>query len=126
MTRHRALFDRLSANNMSGDETDGDQVVHSPVYRIIIAEWQSEAFRRFLWAIDAKYIDYWKSPPDSRRSKGNPPRKRVLRPHSRTVPGTAPMGLWRNCYNDAWLAKKQEWEIEALEIIDEDYNFVLQ
>ncbi|OSD03003.1 hypothetical protein PYCCODRAFT_1467311 [Trametes coccinea BRFM310] len=122
-TRHRILFDRLSASNMSGDETDGDKVMHAPVYRIIHAEWQSEALRAFLWAVDAEYIAHWESPPNSRRTKGNMPRKRVLRPNSQTVSGTAPMGLWRNCYNPQWLAKKKEWQVEALQIIDEDYDF---
>ncbi|KAJ3006967.1 hypothetical protein NUW54_g3733 [Trametes sanguinea] len=125
LSRHRILFDRLSANNMSGDETDGEKVEHAPVYRIILAEWQSDDLRAFLWALDAMYIKYWEKPPESRRTKGNAPRTRVLRGDSRTVPGTAPMGLWRNCYNAAWLAKKKEWEVEALQIIDEDYDFTL-
>ncbi|CDO75079.1 hypothetical protein BN946_scf185010.g4 [Trametes cinnabarina] len=123
--RHSILFDKLSANNMSGDETDGEKVKHSPVYRIILAEWQSPELRAFLWAIDARYIANWEEPTGSRRSKGNAPRKRVLRPESRAEPGVAPRGLWRNCYNEEWLNKKQEWEIEALVIIPEDYDFTI-
>ncbi|KAJ3014052.1 hypothetical protein NUW54_g1405 [Trametes sanguinea] len=76
LSRHRILFDRLSANNMSGDETDGEKVEHAPVYRIILAEWQSDDLRAFLWALDAMYIKYWEKPPESRRTKGNAPRTR--------------------------------------------------
>ena len=35
------------------------------------------------------------------------------------------MGLWRNCYDRTWLAGRKEWEIEVLQIIDEDYDFTL-
>ncbi|KAJ2986320.1 hypothetical protein NUW54_g9814 [Trametes sanguinea] len=58
-TRHKALFERMSAVNMSEDETDGESVEHPPVYRIVIAEWQSEELRQFLWTLDALYREYW-------------------------------------------------------------------
>ncbi|RPD70237.1 hypothetical protein L226DRAFT_470548 [Lentinus tigrinus ALCF2SS1-7] len=123
--RHSILFARMVACNMSGDETDGDEVKHPPSYRIVIAEWQSLELRLFLWALDAKYIGHWEKPPKQRRSRGNPPRTRDVRDESKTVPGIAPCRLWRNCYNSEWLEKLEDWEIELLEIVNEDYDFTL-
>lgn len=114
----------LAAANMSGDETDGDKVTFPPVYRIVITEWQSLELRTCLWRMDSKYINYWCAPgPVKRRVSGNPIRVRVIREDSRTVPGVAPIGLWRNCYNPDWLAKLEDWEVELLEIVDEPYDF---
>ncbi|TFK81047.1 hypothetical protein K466DRAFT_502838, partial [Polyporus arcularius HHB13444] len=123
--RHSILFSKMTAANMSGDETDGPEVTHPPVYRIIIADWQSLELRTFLWTLDAKYLAYWAKPPTRRRTGGNPARHRVKRDNSKTISGVAPIGLWRNCYNDDWLDTLQDWEIELLEIVDEDYDFTL-
>ncbi|KAI9056716.1 hypothetical protein FKP32DRAFT_1585322, partial [Trametes sanguinea] len=125
-TRHRVLFERMSAASMSEDETDGEAVQHPPVYRIIVAPWQSAELKTFLWALDALYRDYWKKPPGTRRKSGNPPRTRVLR----DAPGTtstslAPAGLWENCYAPQWLAKLKPWEREALDIQEGRYDFTL-
>ncbi len=125
-TRHQALLSMMAASNMSGDETDGEQVEHPPVYRIIIAAWQSHELRTLLWSLDAKYIDHWKSPPYQRRTSGNPVRVRRLHQTCRTVSGIAPIGLWRNCYNSEWLETLDEWEIELLEINEEEYDFALE
>ncbi|KAI0375850.1 hypothetical protein BV20DRAFT_932502 [Pilatotrama ljubarskyi] len=123
MERHRILFDRLDASHMSGDETDGPKVKHSAKYRIVLAEWQSEAFRTFLWRIDTKYIEYWETPPRKRRVNGNGIRVRVLSANSRTERGSAPQRLWRNCYDEGWLGKLKDWQKELLDIVDEDYDF---
>lgn len=123
--RHRILFDRLSAANMSEDETDGDTVEHPPVYRIVIAEWQSEDFKLFLWALDALYRIHWKAPPTSRRKSGNPPRTWVLRDSCKTIRGTAAPGLWRNCYNKQWLNKLKPHELAELDIQEGIYDFSL-
>ncbi|EIW65127.1 uncharacterized protein TRAVEDRAFT_108669 [Trametes versicolor FP-101664 SS1] len=125
--RHKVLFERLSAANMSEDETDGDAVEHPPVYRIVIAEWQSEEFKLFLWALDALYRIHWKAPPASRCKSGNPPRTRVLREGAgcKTIPGTAAPGLWRNCYNPEWLRKLKAHDLAELDIQEGIYDFSL-
>lgn len=123
--RHSILLSMMAASNMSGDETDGPEVDHPPVYRIILASWQSIDLRNFLWAIDAKYIGHWEKPANKRRIGGNPPRVRNLREECRTVRGVAPVGLWRNCYNEEWLSKLDDYEIENLEIKEQDYDFTL-
>ncbi|KAL7284239.1 hypothetical protein ACG7TL_001521 [Trametes sanguinea] len=123
---HQALFARMSAVNMSGDETDGPEVRHPPVYRIIIAEWQSLELRTFLWRLDAWYLEAWEKPLHGRRTGGNPPRTRIVREGGDSVRGVPPARLWRNCYDAAWLATLPEWEVEMLEIVEEDYPFGLQ
>ncbi|KAI0356401.1 hypothetical protein OH77DRAFT_1401301, partial [Trametes cingulata] len=125
LSQHAVLFDRMSAVNMSGDETDGPEVQHPPVYRIIIAEWQSLELRTFLWILDLWYLEHWAHPPNARRTGGNPPRTRVANQHCRTVRGVAAVGLWRNCYNQEWLNAVPAWQRDMLEIIDEDYDFGL-
>ncbi|KAI0709979.1 hypothetical protein C8Q76DRAFT_798750 [Earliella scabrosa] len=124
--RHSILFAKLSYTSMSGDETDGDVATLPKIWRIIFAEWQSVELMNFFWALDAKYLSQSANPPDpQRRTPGNSPRVRAPKQASRTIPGVAPRGLWRNCYNPSWLAKLPSWELEQLEIIDSDYDFTI-
>ncbi len=105
---------------MSGDETDGPEKTHPPVWHILIATWQSRALREFLWAIDRIYREDWAKP----RKGGNPPRVRILR-EGHHEEGVAPSGLWRNCYDPEWLQQQPPYIIDELEILDEDYDFTL-
>ena len=120
LTQHRRLFRLLEATNMSGDETDGAEKTHPPRWRIIIARWQSRELRNFLWSLDRMHREDWAR----RRTGGNPPRERVLR-EGYDEDGTAPVGLWRNCYDQAWLQAQPAHVIRELEIVDEDYDFTL-
>ena len=125
-TTHIILLDRLDPSHMSADETDGGAAKsHPPVFRIIIAEWQSMELRNFLWQLDEMYRQDWANPIRTRASPGNPPRHRVLRLDSRSETGAVPKGLWRNCYNPIWLASLMAYQREELDIIDEDYDFSL-
>ncbi|KAJ3001287.1 hypothetical protein NUW54_g6405 [Trametes sanguinea] len=72
----QALCTRMSA--VSSDETDGPEVQYPPVYRIIIAGWQSLELHTFLWRLDAWYIDAWEKAFHGRRTKGNPPKTQVF------------------------------------------------
>ncbi|KAI0351493.1 hypothetical protein OH77DRAFT_1461862 [Trametes cingulata] len=125
LTRHAVLFSRMGPLHMSDDETDGEEVQHSPIYRIIIAAWQSEALRNFLWVLDRLWRMYWAKPENQRRKPGNHPRVRLLRPDSKVELGEAPPGLWRNCYDEAWLKTLRPYERERLGIIDQDYDFTI-
>ncbi|RDX40492.1 hypothetical protein OH76DRAFT_1302713, partial [Lentinus brumalis] len=118
--QHRQLFRLLTPASMSGDETDGPEKKHPPVWRIIIAKWQSQALRNFLWALDRMYREDWAK----RRVGGNPPRVRVQR-EGTEEDGIPPIGLWKNCFDDAWLAKQPDYYVRDLEIVDEDYDFKL-
>ncbi|KAH9909429.1 uncharacterized protein BXZ73DRAFT_59520, partial [Epithele typhae] len=123
--RHILLFSMLSPCHMSGDETDGDVKQHPPVFRIILARWQSVAMRAFLWKLDAIYRADWAAPSVIRTTPGNPPRHRVFNQHSRVVEGRAPVGLCRNCYDAEWLQSLRPHIRDALQVIDKDYDFTL-
>ncbi|KAI1783090.1 hypothetical protein LXA43DRAFT_904308, partial [Ganoderma leucocontextum] len=121
-TRHVRFFKLLEPVNMSGDETDGDAKTHPPKWRILLARWQSSELKNFLWEIDRMYREDWGHPPHKRATGGNPPRDRVHRPDCYEE-GIAPMGLWRNCYDETWLKAQAPHFVRELEIVDEDYNF---
>ncbi|CDO77466.1 hypothetical protein BN946_scf184881.g10 [Trametes cinnabarina] len=125
--RHLRLFALLEPVHMSGDETDGPEKKHPSVFRITIARWQSEAFRNFLWAIDAQYRADWEHPRERRRTPGNEPRVRVL-PAGGTDSATecvAPIGLPRNCYDEGWLASLSAPTVRELDIQEVVYDFSL-
>lgn len=109
---------------MSGDETDDGKKRHWPVFTIIDAQWQSDELKALFRGLDRHYIHDWKiarriaGKKKRRRSSGNPPRVRVVKPDGKVEDGVAPRGLWRNCYNPAWLATLMPHELEELEMID--------
>ena len=106
---------------MSADETDGERTTDTK-YRIILARWQSRELRDFLWTLDAYYRQDWAHPPHTRAIGGNRPRQRILRA-GYAEDGIAPIGLWRNCYDQHWLESQLSHVIRELEIVDEDYDF---
>lgn len=109
---------------MSGDETDGETKMHPPVWRIWISRWQSKELRRFLWSQDREYQHDWEKPTHRRAMGGNIPRTRIFRAGC-IEEGVAPISLWRNCYDQEWLAEQPEFIVRKLEIMQEDYNFGL-
>ncbi|KAI0655860.1 hypothetical protein C8Q70DRAFT_896200, partial [Cubamyces menziesii] len=126
LERHSVLFERLSPQNMSGDETDGPQRKLPMAYRIVEARWQSDALKTFFRALDAKYRRDWEKPKGLQRAKGgNPPRTRIARVNGRVEDGYAPRGLWRNCYNADWLRQLASYQRRALQVVDADYDFDL-
>ncbi|KAI0646433.1 hypothetical protein C8Q79DRAFT_926398 [Trametes meyenii] len=126
LERHMALFDRLLAQNMSGDETDGPQRKLPMIYRIIESRWQSAALKTFLRALDAMYRAAWVTPqPGQRATGGNAPRTRVVRSGGPIEEGYAPAGLWRNCYDQEWLRSLQPYQRRALKVMNADYEFDL-
>ena len=46
-------------------------------------------------------------------------------PESKTVNNSAPVGLWRNCYDAEWMRKQKEIFIDELCVIEEDYDFTI-
>ncbi|KAI0650184.1 hypothetical protein C8Q79DRAFT_901495 [Trametes meyenii] len=123
LPKHAMLLRRMGPVHMSDDETDGDEVKHQAKYRIVISEWQSEALRNFLWTLDRLWREHWAKPTHQWRTPGNMPRLRRLRPDSKTKPGEAPPGLWRNCYDIEWLKTLKPFEREQLDVLDADYDF---
>ncbi len=117
------LFARLTASNMSEDESDGPRKAAPRKFRIIVAEWQSNELRELLWELDRQYRADWDKTPKTKRRPGNTPRDRKLKPDSRSEPGVAPQELWRNCYNPEWLSKLTRYDRKSLRVIDSDYDF---
>ena len=115
---------------MSGDETDGPhrKKRHLPLWAITRSLWQSKELVGCLHGLDKQYRHDWEHSRRfgrSRRSRGNPPRKRMFTKHSKVEEGTVPIGLWRNCYNQQWLETLLEDDVDALQIIDEDFDLTL-
>ncbi|KAH9853717.1 hypothetical protein C2E23DRAFT_776547 [Lenzites betulinus] len=122
---HKRLFSMLRPVHMSGDETDGSEKTHSPTFLIVNARWQSLSFRLFLRTLDALYRESWATPVGDRATSGNPPRVRIEREDCRSEDGLAPIGLWRNCYDQDWLKSLRPHVRASLKIIDADYDFKL-
>lgn len=108
---------------MSGDETDGDTKEHPAVFRIIITRWQSIELRNFLFLLDQIYRSDWKQPHNRRATPGNQPRVRLIRQDATVEDGVAPIGLWRNCYDQHWLQAQPPHMQRELEIVEEPYDF---
>ncbi|KAI0737796.1 hypothetical protein C8Q80DRAFT_1114763, partial [Daedaleopsis nitida] len=123
--QHKRLFSILRPIHMSGDETDGPVKEHPPRFRIVEARWQSLELKTFLRAIDALYRDDWAKPVGCRATSDNAPRHRVEHSDARIEDGVAPIGLWRNCYDQAWLRSLRPHVRESLKIINTDYIFSL-
>ncbi|TFK83037.1 hypothetical protein K466DRAFT_499232, partial [Polyporus arcularius HHB13444] len=124
LNEHKILFVKLRPIHMSGDETDGPVKTHPPTFRIVEARWQSLELKTFLRALDALYRETWAKPVGQRATSGNPPRHRVEKA-GRSEEGVAPVGLWRNCYDDTWLRSLRPHVRASLNIIDSDYKFTL-
>ncbi|KAL7279757.1 hypothetical protein ACG7TL_006164 [Trametes sanguinea] len=122
---HAALLAKLEPRHMSGDEakTATDRLVG--IFVIIEAAWQSAEIKTFLRQLDILYAIEYMKPSGGRLRSGKAPRQRIVRPDGRTVDSAAPVGLWRNCYDQAWLGRQRPHFIKGLEIIDEDYDFSL-
>ncbi|OSD01994.1 hypothetical protein PYCCODRAFT_1501532 [Trametes coccinea BRFM310] len=125
--QHLGLFARLKAEYMSGDETDRDEEgkkIHPPSYTIAEAEWQSRKFKGLMRKLEDWHNEEWRNPTiDGDYKGGNGPRLRHRSGKIVSVP--APRGLWRNCYSKKWKAKLKPHQVQALEMIDDDYDFTL-
>ncbi|KAI0366121.1 hypothetical protein BV20DRAFT_952825 [Pilatotrama ljubarskyi] len=132
LTRHYALFDGLKAAHMSGDEPmDDDEKQRlgldntQPSRRLFVViegEWESSEWKRFMRSLDAMNLE------DKAHADpgGNQSRVRIDSSTCRIAKNRpVPKGLWRNCYNQAWLAKQKPHFIDSLNVRDMDYDFSL-
>ncbi|KAI0666482.1 hypothetical protein C8Q78DRAFT_454103 [Trametes maxima] len=121
---HLDLFSLLDAEHMSGDETERDEKgnkVRPPAFLIMNPEWMSDEYRSFMHTLDEWH--YSKRFTKGKDTGGNFPRTR--KSQSKVVTAPAPIGLYRNCYSMAYLAKLKPYQRRALCIVDKDYNFTL-
>ncbi|PIL35031.1 hypothetical protein GSI_02818 [Ganoderma sinense ZZ0214-1] len=130
LDHHLVLFDDIEAAHLSSDEpafgTD-DRQSQFKLYYIIEAAWQSQDFKKFVWALDQWYLYYARPKVGMKQRGGNLPRVREALPKgkARVVDSIAPRGLWRNCYDEDWLKNLKVSEREDLNMRDEDYDFTL-
>ncbi|KAI0650187.1 hypothetical protein C8Q79DRAFT_899961, partial [Trametes meyenii] len=122
--RHYRLFNLLSVSSMSGDESDGTNVSGERTYRIVNARWQSAPLRKFLRTLDALHHEACVAP-RPRRGRWTYPIIRVETSEAQEEDGTPPVGLWRNCYDPTWLESLNADQRYMLQIVDEDYDFVV-
>ena len=117
----------LTAADMSGDEAASTGALGETTYIIIGAAWQSRELIAFFDLLDAIFAREWNRPVGSRRRGGRAPRIRVRQEPGvqKVVNDPAPVGLWRNCYDEDWVRKQNPWTIRDPNIIDEDYNFTV-
>ncbi|RDX51288.1 hypothetical protein OH76DRAFT_1347265, partial [Lentinus brumalis] len=130
LVQHKALFEKLKPRHMSGDEpefevSNDERQAHPRVFFITDAFWQSGPLVTLFRSLDAWNVQDWRQSIGDNLPGGNPPRKRVELANPKVVNSPAPKGLWRNCYNDAWLATLKKHEIRKLRIINKDYDFKL-
>ncbi|KAI0665329.1 hypothetical protein C8Q78DRAFT_942117, partial [Trametes maxima] len=118
---HLKLFARIQAEDMSGAETERDgngKRVLPLAFLIQDSAWMSDAYETFMRTLDDWRYSRWAD-----LNVGNAPRTR--KPQGKTVNGETPAGLWRNCYNPAWLASLKPHQIRALRIDEEPCDFTL-
>ncbi|RDX43278.1 hypothetical protein OH76DRAFT_1322818, partial [Lentinus brumalis] len=107
------------------DHSDQERQTHPKTFFIVEAFWQSDELKVFLRLLDTWHLWDWRQSIGDRLPGGNPPRKRVELAEPRVANSAAPKGLWKNCYNDAWLDTLKPHVRRQLGIIDEDYDFRL-
>ncbi|CDO75812.1 hypothetical protein BN946_scf184951.g10 [Trametes cinnabarina] len=118
LSRHAVLLDKLLPQHMSGDETDDPKSAHKR-YRIVEAQWQSAALKDFLRHLDKMYLEHCVT----RGGGGSRPRERIHSSDPKVADSPAPDGLWRNCYDNAWLASRPAHQIRRMRIVNSDYDF---
>lgn len=126
MDEHLELLTRLEAINQSEDETDCEPPFRrsrEKRFRIIRCEWMSDKLRAFLRSLDQLYLWDCLTDPEKKKQGGSTPRERFESNPVLSTLGIPALGLWRNCYNAAWLATLSPHERRALQIIDSDYVF---
>lgn len=123
------LLSKMQPANHSDDETD----VEGPRrrnrerrFRIIESEWMSKAFRSFLRKLYDAYIYDWETLPGDSKQGGSNPRERYVGNPPESTLGRPAIGLWRNCYNEKWLATLKPHKYRELEIIEKPYDFTIR
>lgn len=116
------MFAQLKPVHMSGDETDGEQKRHPPVFRVVNADWMSQELRSLFERLDQLYREDWERPGGGiRATRGNPPRTR-LPSNGKSVNSIAPTRLAKNCYDSRWLGSLREHELVKLQVLNEVWD----
>ncbi|KAI0827484.1 hypothetical protein BC628DRAFT_1338432 [Trametes gibbosa] len=123
LAQHTALFDKLSPQNMTRDDSDDARSIPLTGHRITESHWQSDVFKAFMRELDCMYRED-RAGGDRPRAK-NPSRTEISVGRGHKKIGYAPRRLWRNCYNAEWVRGLTSHEKRKLHIVDADYDFNL-
>ncbi|KAJ3507456.1 hypothetical protein NMY22_g16924 [Coprinellus aureogranulatus] len=123
---HAVLIERAGRNSVSDEETDEEKVGGEsiPILKKVIPAWRSIEFGNLYQEIDEVAREMRSSSLGKRRKpSGVGPLLRSRKGGKKTEEHAPPAGLWRNCFDEDWLALKRGWELTALAIIEKDYDF---
>ena len=122
---HCHLVSLAGRNSMSDEETDYEEIegTRTTVLAKVTPDWRSEEFGELYQFIDLRRDDMKKSGIGRRRATNGRNLLRVRKPSRTTAAHPPPPGLWRNCFEKDWLRKRRPWELAALKVVDEDYDF---
>ena len=113
---------------MSDEETDYE-VVRGHQIEILVKvapDWRSKEFGELYEDIDDRRAEERVERMIGSRKRKNVGSKKVLRIQTgdrKTDAHPPPPGLWINCFDEDWLETRRPWELEALKIIQKDYDF---
>lgn len=130
LDHHLILFANLDPAHLSSDEPafgTNDKQAQFKLYYIIEAAWQSPAFKKFVCALDQWYLYHSRPKVGMKQRGGNLPHIREELPKGKAcvIDSIAPCRLWRNCYDEDWVKNLKVSEREDLNMIDDDYDFML-
>ncbi|TEB26923.1 hypothetical protein FA13DRAFT_1795171 [Coprinellus micaceus] len=122
---HRDLVLLAGRNSMSDEEIDYEEIEghRTTVLAKVTPEWRSEEFGELYQFVDLRRTEMKKSGFGKRRTTNGKNLLRIRKPGRKTAAHPPPPGLWRNCFDKNWLSKRRPWELAALKIVDEDYDF---
>lgn len=109
----------MTPANMSEDEIVGP--AHPPVFIYRPARWQSKALRLAMQKLDELHREDWRRG----NRAGNPPRTLRLAQDGVLADVAAPSGLPRCCYDEDFLNSLLQYEYDALNIQDVDFDLVI-
>ncbi|EMD36708.1 hypothetical protein CERSUDRAFT_50933 [Gelatoporia subvermispora B] len=121
LRKHVPMLERLGVDGMSSDEDLHLKGVLQ--YRVLLKSWRHERVTNWLRVFDAAHRRSRLNKVNS-ASRGAPVCNR-LRDVKIDETRPAVSGLPRNAYDSQWLAKQGEFDLDDLQINEEQYNFNL-
>jgi hypothetical protein len=106
----------MGKRGVSSDESDPEGNPEAPCFRIISPAWRSAELAILLRDLDKHVLDRCQPLVGNRKKRAKPHRVRKLaHPELFNEKATAPPGLPRNCYDDAWYDQLAGWKRRELD-----------
>lgn len=113
---------KLGRQSISSDESDYNQ--RPPIFNRISPVWRSTELRDFLWRLDEIAAEDGTRPIGRRRRGPNQRMRQRPRTDHINKESVAPIGLPRNCYDEAWLKGLPRRHKNELEMTS-DHDFTV-